>query len=95
LEPNLEGSFFKVGSRLTHKHLPKLKRFAWNKHSSLLETFVKYKRKKFYNIASWRRVDMILFLFCCPRQGALAEGEGLVRLTPHLLIYKTTEENQP
>jgi len=30
-----------------------MERFATEKHCSLLQTFVKYDRKKFYNIGPW------------------------------------------
>ncbi len=37
-------------SGLTHKHSTRLVRFAREKHSSLLGTFVNYRRKKFFNL---------------------------------------------
>jgi hypothetical protein len=39
----------RVGSRLTHKHRTRLERLARDKHSSLLQTFLDYDRKKFCN----------------------------------------------
>ncbi len=48
-----ERDFTRVGSGLTNKHLTKLEKLAWDKHSSLLRQFVNYDCKKFYNIVPW------------------------------------------
>ncbi len=39
-----------IGSVLSCKHQTRLLKFARDKHSSLLQKFVNYGRKKFYNI---------------------------------------------
>ncbi len=46
----LERCFIRVGSSLTQKHYTRPKRCAREKHSSLLQAFINYGRKKFYNI---------------------------------------------
>jgi hypothetical protein len=49
-------SFFnRVGSCFTNRHWTRLEKLALGKHSSLLQKFVNYGRKKFYNIGprSW------------------------------------------
>ncbi len=42
-----------VGSILTHKHQIGLKRFARDKHSSLLRKSINYSRKMFYSTGPW------------------------------------------
>ncbi len=57
-----KGGFTWVGSGLTNKHQSKLEKLAIDKHSSLLQKFVTYGRKKFYNVET--------------RQGDAANEEG-------------------
>ncbi len=40
---------------LNHKQQTKQEKIAKDKHSSLLQTFVNYGCKKFYNIGAWKR----------------------------------------
>jgi hypothetical protein len=54
--------FTRVGSRLTHKYLTWLKRLARDKHNSLLQTFVNYSRKKFYNIGPRFHIVKLMFV---------------------------------
>ncbi len=42
-----------VGSGLTQKHYARLEMLARDKNSTLLQTFVSFGRKKFYNIGPW------------------------------------------
>ena len=56
---------------LNHRHWPRLERLARDKHSSILQTFVIYGRKKLYNIGSrsnWQtlanRTDTLLNFQC-------------------------------
>jgi hypothetical protein len=53
-----ERCFTWTGSRLTHKYLTRLERFAKDKHSSLLGTFVNHRCKKFNNIGSRASVPL-------------------------------------
>ncbi len=46
----LSGATFTDSTRLNHKHWTLLERLAREKNSSLLLKFVKYRRKKSYNI---------------------------------------------
>ncbi len=39
-----------IGSGLTRKHIPRQEKLAMDNHSSLLQKFVYYGMKKFYNI---------------------------------------------
>jgi hypothetical protein len=48
-----EKSFTQVDSWLTYKHKTRLVMLARDKHSSLLQTFINYRRTKFYNIGPW------------------------------------------
>jgi hypothetical protein len=49
-----------MASGLTHKHKPRMEMPAKDKHSSLLQIFVNYVGKKFYNIGSMLSFQLIL-----------------------------------
>jgi hypothetical protein len=54
-----EGCFTWVGSCLTCKHFNILERLSRDEHSCLLQKFVTYDRKKFYNIGSSNVTSLI------------------------------------
>ncbi len=49
------------GSGLIHNHNTKLKKLVRHKHSSLVQTFVNYGSKKFYNIGMWGAENKIKY----------------------------------
>jgi len=57
-----EMCFTWVGSCLTCKHYTILKRLVRNEHSSLLQNFVTYARKKFYTIGPRTPIGLIQYL---------------------------------
>jgi hypothetical protein len=57
-----ERCFTWVGSCLTHKHYTILEKLARTQHSSLVQKFTIYDRKKFYNIGPWCQCHKTFFL---------------------------------
>jgi hypothetical protein len=48
------------GAGLTRKHETRLERQVRDKHSSLLQTFITCRRKRFYNIGPWEDVRIVV-----------------------------------
>jgi hypothetical protein len=65
---HLKGSFTQEGSDLTrNKHYTRLESPARDKHFSLLQTFVNYRRKNLYDIVLWFLSYQTLFPFISKR----------------------------
>jgi hypothetical protein len=67
-----------VGSCPTHKHYTILETLAKDRHSSLLQKFVTYGRKKFYKIGSSRQkffdeIEMLSFVSSLSRNELILE----------------------
>jgi hypothetical protein len=69
-----------VGSGLTPEHWAKLERPAGDKRSNLLQTFVNYCPKKFYNIGPWWPFrDFDEFRLFYPTPTSMPPGAGRFR----------------
>jgi hypothetical protein len=75
-----ERCFTRVGSGLTCKHYTRLERLARDKHSSLLQKFVTYGRKKFYNIVPRCRCHKPVFSSSLTLLQNKLEGLSMKRL---------------
>ncbi len=61
-----EKCFTGVGSGLPHKHRARLERFIRDKHTSMLQTFVNYNWKRFYNIGPFTLKHFTAVIYSVP-----------------------------
>jgi len=84
-----ERCFTQVGYGLTHKRWTRLERLARDKHSSLLQKYVNYGHKKFYNTGPgmFRNFYLVKFPKIVKCSATTVAREKLVNIVESLEFY--------